>query len=119
MARNTHARAPLLRAHPLLDNGVLNGEAFGRWLSHGTVEYQHPLLAGRVGAIRIAAFADNARAWRLAGGGGSSRLHTDIGAGVRVALPGGGGMARVDVARGLRDRRVVLSAGWQAPWPGR
>jgi hypothetical protein len=45
--------------------------------------------------------------------------HADAGAGLRVALPGNGGTARIDVARGLRDRRVVLSAGWQPPWPGR
>jgi hypothetical protein len=113
------ARTPLLRAHPLLDNGVVNGKVFGRWLSHGTVEYQHPLLSGRGEAIRIAAFADTARAWHLIDGGPSSLLHTDVGAGVRVVLPGKSGTTRVDVARGLRDGRVVLSAGWQAPWPGR
>jgi predicted double-glycine peptidase len=113
------ARPPLLRAHPLLDNGVVNGKVFGRWLSHGTVEYQHPLLGGRGEAMRIAAFADAARAWRLIDGGGSSPLHTDVGAGVRVVLPGNSGTTRVDVARGLRDGRVVVSAGWQAPWPGR
>jgi hypothetical protein len=114
-----HARSPLLRAHPLLDDGVVDGEVFGRWLSQGTVEYQHPLLGGRGGAIRIAVFADAARAWRPIGDGGPSPLHTDVGVGMRVALPGCGGTARVDVARGLRDGRVVLSAGWQPPWPGR
>jgi len=114
-----HARGPLLRAHPLLDQGVVNGDVFGRWLSQGTVEYQHPILSGSAGAIRIAGFADTARAWRLIGGERSSPLHTDIGAGVRVVLPGSGGTMRVDVARGLRDGRVVLSTGWQPPWPGR
>jgi hypothetical protein len=114
-----HARTPLLRAHPLLDDGIVDGAVFGRWLSQGTVEYQHPLLGGPGGTIRIAVFVDAARAWRPIGDGGPSPLHADVGAGVRLALPGGGGTARVDVARGLRDGRVVLSAGWQAPWPGR
>jgi hypothetical protein len=36
-----------------------------------------------------------------------------------LALPGSGGTMRIDVARGLRDARVALSAGWQAPWPAR
>ena len=113
-----HARTPLLRAHPLLDDGVIVGEVFGRWLSQGTVEYQRPLLRGPGGAIRAAVFADAARAWRRAGDGAPSPLHLDVGVGVRAVLPGKGGTARVDVARGLRDGRVVLSASWQPPWPG-
>jgi len=114
-----HARTPLLRAHPLLDAGVISGSVFGRRLVHGTVEYQHPLLTAHGGAIRLAAFADTARAWRQIGDDDRPPWHTDVGAGIRVALPGNGSTIRVDVARGLRDRRVVLSAGWQAPWPGR
>jgi hypothetical protein len=113
------ARTPLLRAHPLLDEGVASGPAFGRRLLHGTVEYQHPLPAAPAGALRLAAFADAARAWRRIGDGGAPVWHSDIGAGIRVALPGSGGTMRLDVARGLRDGRVALSAGWQAPWPGR
>ena len=92
---------------------------FGRWLSQGTLEYQHPLLTSSTGAIRIAGFVDTARAWQLISTRGSSPLHTDVGAGVRVVLPGSGGTMRVDIARGLRDGRVVLSTDWQAPWPGR
>ncbi len=114
-----HARAPLLRAHPLLDDGVITGEVFGRQLANGTVEYQHPVAANAFGVIRLAVFADTARAWRIPGSSGASLWHTDLGAGVRVALPGSTGTARIDVARGLRDGRTVLSAGWQAPWPGR
>jgi hypothetical protein len=113
------ARTPLLRAHPLLDAGVLSGPVFGGRLAHGTVEYQQPILTAQTGAIRIAAFADTARAWRRIGGDDRPSWHTDVGAGARIALPGSGGTARIDIARGLRDGRVVLSAGWQAPWPGR
>jgi hypothetical protein len=114
-----NARTPLLRAHPLLDDGVVSGPVFGRRLAHGTVEYQHPILAVLTGAIRLAAFADTARAWHRTSGHDRPSWHTDVGAGVRIALPGNGGTTRIDVARGLRDGRVVLSAGWQAPWPGR
>jgi predicted double-glycine peptidase len=113
------ARTPLLRAHPLLHAGVLDGPVFGRRLAHGTAEYQHPLLAVPTGAIRLAAFIDSARAWMRTGGDVRPSWHADVGVGVRIALPGSGGTTRVDAARGLRDGRVVLSAGWQSPWPGR
>jgi len=114
-----HARTPFLRAHPLLDTGVLSGPVFGARLAHGTVEVHQPILAAQTGVIRIAAFADAARAWRRTGQDDRPSWHTDVGVGVRIALPGKGGTTRVDIARGLRDGRVVLSAGWQAPWPGR
>ncbi len=114
-----HARAPLLRAHPLLDAGVVSGPVFGRRLAHATVEYQHPLLTVYGGTLRLAAFADAARAWRRIGDDTRRPFQVDVGAGIRIAVPGAGGTVRVDVARGLRDGQVVLSAGWQAPWPGR
>jgi predicted double-glycine peptidase len=118
-AGNDGARTPLLRAHPLLERGTITGEVLGRWLAHGVVEYQHPVVAAAAGAIRVAGFADIARAWRLLDGQASSPLHADLGGGLRLVLPGSGGTMRVDVARGLRDGRVAFSAGWQAPWPGR
>jgi len=114
-----HARAPLLRAHPLLDEGVVSGAVFGRRLAHGTVEYHHPLRTFIGGALGLAAFADTATAWRRLRDDDRSPIHTDVGAGIRVALPGTAGTLRADLARGLRDRRVVFSAGWTAPWPGR
>lgn len=114
-----HARAPLLRAHPLLDAGVVSGPAFGRRLAHGTVEYQHPLRVTPAGSIRLAAFADTAKPWRQAGIVGRGSFHADTGLGLRLALPNDAGTLRVDVARGLKDRRTVVSAGWQAAWPGR
>lgn len=113
------ARTPLLRAHPLLDHGILGGPVFGRRLAHGTVEYQHPIVAALKGALRLAGFADTARAWNRTGDDLRPSWHTDVGAGIRIVLPGSAGTTRIDVARGLRDGRVVLSAGWQAPWPGR
>jgi hypothetical protein len=113
-----HARVPLLRAHPLLDAGVITGEVFGRQLAHGTVEYQHPLLRSPAGTLQLAVFGDTARAWRRLGTTEPSPLHADVGAGLRLALPGKGGALRVEAARGLRDKRMAFSARWQAPWPG-
>jgi len=114
-----HARTPLLRAHPLLDAGVVRGPVFGRRVAHGTVEYQRPLAAAQGGAMRIAAFADTARAWRRLGDDDRPVWHTDVGVGIRAVLPGNGGTLRADMAAGLRDGRVTLSTGWQAPWPSR
>ena len=114
-----HARAPLLRAHPLLTDGVVSGEAFGRQLMHGTIEYQHPLFTSAAGTLQLTLFADTARAWHRLRDDDRSPIHADLGAGLRVAIPGKGGALRLDVARGMRDNRMAWSAGWQAPWPGR
>jgi hypothetical protein len=111
------ARTPLLRAHPLLDDGVVTGPVFGRRLIHGTGEYVHPVLTSVAGGLGLASFLDIARAWD--GRASAAAWHGDAGVGLRVSLPGNAGGLRVDVARGLRDRRHVLSAAWQPPWPGR
>ena len=112
-----HARAPLLRAHPLLDHGVVSGPAFGRRLAHTSIEYQYPLLSTPVGTLRLAAFADAATAWRRLLHDDRGPWHTDAGAGIRLTLPGNGGTLRADLARGLRDGRVVFSSGWEPGWP--
>jgi len=113
------SREPLLRAHPLLDDGVVTGEVFGRRLVHGNLEGRYPLPMLVAGTLQLAIFVDTARAWHRPGANGRSAIHTDVGAGLRVALPGKGGTLRVDAARGMRDKRMALSAGWLAPWPGR
>jgi len=111
------ARAPLLRAHPLLEGGVVSGPIFGRRLAHATLEYTRPVVTWMGGAVSVAAFADTARAWQRVGPGPS--WHSDAGLGVRLALPGEAGTLRVDLARGLRDAAHVLSAGWSTSWPAR
>ncbi len=118
-AGTEHAREPLLRAHPLLRDGVIEGPVFGRRVAHGSAEYQHPLHAGLWGRFRLAGFADAAKAWRRLDSSDASPIHVDVGGGLRVAAPGVGGTVRIDVARGLRDGRVVFSAGWVPEWPGR
>lgn len=111
------ARAPLLRAHPLLDDGIVTGPVFGRQLLHGTVEYRRPLRSTPVGQIAVAAFSDTARAWRTVAGGAA--WQSDAGIGLRMTLPADVGTLRLDLARGLRDGRHVLSAGWSTSWPDR
>ncbi|MDO8679004.1 MAG: C39 family peptidase [Acidobacteriota bacterium] len=114
-----HARVPLLRAHPLLNEGVVSGPVLGRRLAHATIEYRHPLRTLLGAALSLAAFADTATARHRLRDDNRAPIHVDVGTGVRLALPGAAGTLRADLARGLRDERVVFSAGWAAPWPGR
>ncbi len=113
------ARAPLLRAHPLLTGGVVRGPAFGRGLAHATVEYAQPLRRHPMGTLQAATFVDLARPWGRVPGTSGAVWHVDAGVGLRAALPGRGGTLRLDVARGVRDGRMAASAGWTTPWPGR
>ncbi len=104
-------RDVLLRAHPLLDGGIIADGVFGRRLAHAGAEWRRWLQPGRK-PLRIAPalFVDAARA--SAGLESSDRRwHSDLGAGLRIALPGAG-VVRVDVARGLRDGATALSVGW-------
>ncbi len=107
-----HTREVLLRAHPLLDEGVIRGGVFGRRLAFGAVEVQQWLKPAKY-PVRIApaAFVDIARASR---GLASSidRAQIDAGVGIRLSLPGTG-VLRVDLAQGLRDRHTAFSVGWQ------
>jgi hypothetical protein len=107
-------RSPLLRAHPLLDGGILSGSVFGRSLVHGTVERQ--IWAWELGFVRIggAIFMDGAKAW---GSTPAGRIpwQIDGGAGIRLGGLGIRGQLRLDAARGLRDGRSALSVGWQVP----
>jgi hypothetical protein len=107
-------RGALLRAHPILDDGVVTGEVFGRRLAFATMEYSHPVWRSPYGGVGVAAFVDIARASRRLDPV-SSRVHADIGGGLRLSDPGGG-TVRIDVGFGLRDHRVALSAGYVVPW---
>lgn len=105
------ARAPLLRAHPLLADGVIRTSDLGRILLHGTLERQRRLATHPLGELRLAAFVDVAKLVKRAEAI-STPLHVDIGAGLRVQIPGAPGLLRLDLARGMRDGRVAFSAGW-------
>jgi hypothetical protein len=109
-------RPELLRAHPLLRDDVVAGSVFGRRLLAFGIEWEP--LRRSVGPLRlgVAAFADAAAATRRRAPGTASEV--DAGIGLRLALPGAAGALRVDFARGLRDGRQALSAGWQKTWPG-
>jgi hypothetical protein len=105
-----HARRPLLRAHPLLDDGRIAGPVFGRRVRHATVEFRHWLApVARVLRVAPALFVDAAHATRRLDAGDAWQV--DAGIGLRLAAPGSG-VLRVDLARGLRDGAMQVSAGW-------
>jgi hypothetical protein len=108
------ARAPLLRAHPLLDDGVVDltdKAVFGRALAFATAEIQRWLEKPSLVRLGVAGFADVARASRQADGG-QTPVQIDLGMGLRIKIPGTPGVLRADVARGLRDGAHALTIGW-------
>jgi hypothetical protein len=107
-----HARQVLLRAHPLLDEGVIRGGVFGRRLMFGGAEWRRWMRPSRsVVSIAPAVFVDVGRAARGIAST-DERAHADVGAGMRIALPGTG-VLRVDFAHGLRDGANALSVGFE------
>ena len=113
-AGDGHARAPLLRAHPLLDDGIIDmtgRSAFGRTIESATLEGQRWFGRPALVHLGVAAFADMAIATRAASErGGSSNV--DVGGGVRVRLPGSARVIRIDLAYGLSDHANALTLGW-------
>jgi hypothetical protein len=114
-ASTTLTRRALLRAHPVRDGGVINGEVFGRRITFVTIEHERPVWSGDFGQASVVVFMDAARAWQRREPG-ASPWHTDLGAGVRFGEPGSAGVVRLDVAIGLRDRQTAISAGYVPPW---
>jgi hypothetical protein len=104
-------RDALLRAHPLIDDGIIQSGTFGRRLTHGGAEWRRWMQVPRK-PIRVAPamFVDRARASRGLGGM-PQPWQSDVGAGLRLAVPGSG-VFRIDFAHGLRDGRDALSVGW-------
>ncbi|HEY2908006.1 MAG TPA: papain-like cysteine protease family protein [Vicinamibacterales bacterium] len=111
-AGDGHARPALLRAHPLLSDGVVTGPAFGRTLTYGNTELQRWLERGTLVRFGVAAFADAARATR-AFGNEDPRAQLDVGVGLRLRVPGAHGVVRADVAAGVRDGAHAITVGWQ------
>lgn len=108
------ARAQLLRAHPLLDDGIIDmtaRSAFGRTLTYASAEVQRWFHRPVLIPVGVAAFADLAMARRPAADSRGS-ANVDVGAGIRVRLPARDKVLRIDVAHGLADRAHALTIGW-------
>jgi hypothetical protein len=116
-AGDGRARTALLRAHPLLDGGIVAGDVFGRLVQHANVELQRWLPRPVLARIAVAGFIDAARA----DAGAASRnspTRIDGGLGLRVRAPGREGTLRVDYAHGLRDGANAITVGWLIGLPG-
>jgi hypothetical protein len=101
-----------LRAHPLLDGGIVRGRVFGRTLAHATIERQS--WPWRQGPLEIgwALFIDGAKPWGT-GRPGQVAWNVDGGAGLRARVPGMKSYLRIDVAKGLADGALAGSIAWR------
>jgi hypothetical protein len=107
-----HVRDVLLRAHPLLEDGLISGGVLGRRLMFGGAEFQRWSSPSKwLVQYAPAAFIDVAKASRGFASGLSS-TQVDAGIGLRLAAPGSG-VLRVDLAHGLRDGRTAFSVVWE------
>jgi len=110
------SRALLLRASPLVADGMVTGEAFGRGLLHATAEAELRIADRTLVRLGIAGFADWAKPWDTSLGPGPGRSLFAIGAGLRIHAPGATGF-RFDVAKQPGKPGVLVSAGVIPPWP--
>jgi hypothetical protein len=107
------ARALLLRAHPLLRDGVIEGPAFGRDLLAASLQAETPIASLGPARLRAAVFLDAAKV--IAPTRGDTAV--DIGVGLRLQPPGWRSALRVDVATPWGAAHPRLSVGWQGEWP--
>jgi peptidase C39-like protein len=105
-AGDGRARPGLLRAHPLLHDGVIDGPVFGRHVQSATLELQRWFRRPDVPRLGIAVFADTAHAAERLFVSTGRPFQLDLGAGVRLHVPGSDRTLRLDYAHGLRDRRA-------------
>jgi tetratricopeptide (TPR) repeat protein len=90
-------RSHLLRAHPLLDRGILEGPCFGRQLLRASLEGELPLRYFGPTRLSAAAFVDAAHVLVPAPGSVAPRSFLDLGLGLRLRLSGRS-VLRLDVA---------------------
>jgi hypothetical protein len=102
-------RPVFLRAHRLVEDGRMVVDRIGRTIVHGGVEAQYWRPVSRF-QVAPAVFVDAVHLDRRALPG--TRADVDVGGGIRVA-GFGGGVLRLDLARGLRDGQMRVSAGFQ------
>jgi hypothetical protein len=105
-------REPLLRAHPLLDDGVVAGRAFGRTLVHAGIERQSWAWTFKTLRLGWVLFVDGARPWETLR---SARVpwQLDGGAGIRLAGLGTRGELRITAANGFEDGSSAVSVVWE------
>lgn len=109
-------RPLLLRGSPLLEDGELAGEAFGRGLLHAGLEAEVKLADRGPARVGLAVFTDWARPWDTALESGPGPGIFALGVGLRVRAFSSTAL-RVDVAVRPGRRDLVLSGGVIPRWP--
>ena len=110
------SRSFLLRGSPLVTDGIVVGEAFGRGLLHATAETEIQVADRALVRLGLAAFADWAKPWDTSLGPGPRGSLFAIGAGLRIHAPGSIAF-RLDLAKRPGTPGVLVSAGVIPPWP--
>jgi hypothetical protein len=111
-AGDGRVREGLLRAHPLVHDGIIDGSVFGRLVGRGSVELQRWFEYPAVAPVGLALFADAARANHTLSPTGIAPTQVDAGIGIRLRAPGHDVTIRLDYAHGLRDGRDAITVGW-------
>ena len=109
-------RSLLQRASPLLENGELVGEAFGRGLLHATIEAEVRVADRGPARLGLAVFSDWAKVWDAAAQSGPGRDLLALGVGLRLRTLSNTAL-RVDIAVRPGQRGLVLSGGVTPRWP--
>jgi len=109
-------RPALLRAHPIVDDGMLQSDRLGRRIAYLSGEARQWWTLRSIIHVGVAVFADAALVDRQATAEiestpstASSRGDFDMGGGLRLGLPGLDGVFRLDVGKGLRDGATAFS----------
>jgi hypothetical protein len=113
-AGDGRTRTQLLRAHPLLDGGVIAGPVFGRQVGSVNLEGQRWFVPDPRLRLGIALFLDAGFARRRLSGATGDATQADLGIGLRFDVPGHDGTLRVDYAHGLRDGQNAVTLSWQS-----
>ena len=100
-------RPALLRAHPIVDDGMLQSERLGRGIAHVSGETRQWWTIRSVIQIGAGLFVDAVRIERRAAEDG--RGDVDVGGGLRLGFPGLDGVFRFDIGKGLRDGNTAVS----------
>jgi predicted double-glycine peptidase len=108
------ARTTLLRAHPMLDDGIIDvtatQTAFGRSTQYANGEALRWFTWPSTPRMALAAFVDVARSAERTDG--TSIVYADVGAGLRIRIPGVGKTLRVDFAHSLKDKAKAVTVGF-------
>lgn len=102
-----NVRPALLRAHPVVDDGMLESDRLGRRIVHISGEARQWWTVKSLVQVGVGVFLDAAHVERRSKPDGQGDV--DAGGGLRIGLPGLDGVFRLDIGKGLRDGNTAFS----------